>query len=173
MSPKFKEITTENWLDPDPLYMHLVKRDRRDGAIHPIDGRDWIELVNAIHFDDRVPEDVREAFWFTVGAVGYSYFYWPLLTLVAQQALRVADFAVDRLFDALSLQPKPQSFARRLARLHKLGHLDATDYGRWESLRKLRNDSTHPGFQQNWGHSMSLEIVRTVADSIEGLPWPI
>jgi len=115
---------------------------------------------------------VRDAFWFTVGAVGYSYFYWPLLTLVAQQTLRVADFAVDRLFDALALQPKPRSFARRLARLHGLGHLDATGYRRWDVLRNLRNESTHPSFQQNWGHSMSLELVRTVPDSIEGLPWP-
>jgi hypothetical protein len=173
MSSRFKSVTTENWLDPDPLYEHLVKRDKRDGSIHPIDGRDWIEIVNAVHLDDRVPEDVRDAFWFTVGAVGYSYFYWPLLTLVAQQTLRVADFAVDRLFDTLALQPKPRSFARRLVRLRDLRYLDATGYRRWDALRNLRNESTHPSFQQNWGHSMSLELVRTVADSIKGLPWPI
>jgi len=171
MTSKFKKVTAENWLDPDPLYAHLVKRDKRDGAIYPMDGRDWIELVNTIEFDECVPEDVREAFWFTLGAVGYSYFYWPLLTIVAQQSLRIADFAVDKLFDALALRPKPRSFAERLRRLHDLGYLDDAEYNRWEGLRILRNHSTHPTFQENWG-PMSLETVRIAADASARLPWP-
>jgi hypothetical protein len=118
-----------------------------------------------------VPDVVRWAFAFGAGSVGYSYFYYPILTLVAQQELRVADFTIDKLFDSLSLAPKPRSYARRLKVLRDRGLLPDGEYQRWEKFRILRNHSTHPPWQQNWGHAMSLQLVKDIADAISELPW--
>lgn len=169
--PQFKNVTVDNWLEPDPLYAGLVNLNKVDGTISATTGADWIRYMDGHRLAAEVPEEVRHAFDFAAGAVGYSYFYYPILTLVAQQELRIADFAIDKLFDARGITPKPQSFKRRLEILHKRGLLSDGEFGRWDAIRNLRNHSTHPPWQQNWGHAMSLEIVKAVAEAISDLPW--
>ena len=68
---------------PDAISPHLVKLDKRDGSIYPVDGRDWIEIVNGIKASQSVPEEIREAFEFSVSAIGYAYFYYPLFAIVS------------------------------------------------------------------------------------------
>jgi hypothetical protein len=173
MSRGFKAVTPENWLDPDPLSGSLVKRDRRDGSIHPVDGRDWIAYVNAVPLSPEVPQKVRDAYDFAIGAVGYGYFYYPIFTLVVQQVLRIADFAVAHLFVTETSLPKPKrrTFEARLDALKIAGHLDESGFEAWNRFRRLRNSSTHPDWQQTWGHA-ALEQVRFVSELISALPWP-
>lgn len=153
----FKRTTAENWLDPDP---------RMSGE----DGREWIAQVNGLKFDMAVPDDVCEAFVFATGAIGYAYFYGPILTLVSHQVLRVADFALDRFFDRRGIE-KPRTFGERLQRLKNDGLLSGPEYNRWDGIRRLRNAATHPDFQDEWNPAMSLQMIRAAVTAISALPW--
>lgn len=182
---RFKLTTADNWLDPDPLCTLLYKLDHRDGSVSPMDGRDWINYVNRIPLGGLVPQEVRDAYEFPRGAVGYGYFYYPLFTLVMQQMLRVADFAVQRLFELRDDLPKPrrQNFDSRLRVLRDSGFLtggsipevqaqtrEPGSFTRWDAIRRLRNSATHPEWQQTWGHN--LEQIRNIAELLSTLPWP-
>ncbi len=173
MNRGFKIVTPENWLDPDPLSGLIVKLDRRDGSVQPVDGRDWIAYVNAVQLSEQVPRKVRDAYDFAIGAVGYGYFYYPLFTLVVQQVLRVADFAVACLFGIRLDLPKPRkrTFEARLAALGTAGYLGDVGFTRWDAIRRLRNSATHPEWQQTWGHS-ALDQVRIIGQMISELPLP-
>jgi hypothetical protein len=145
MSRGFKIVTPENWVDPDPLSGSIVKRDHRDGSIHAVDGRDWIAYVNEVPLSVNVPQKVRDAYDFAVGAVGHGYFYYPIFTLVVQQLLRAADFAVAHLFVIAPTLPKPKrmTFEARLEVLKDSGQLDDRQFTVWSAFRWLRNSSTH------------------------------
>ncbi len=166
-APAFKRVTPENWLDADPS---MNVSDVRDEAVH-VEAQGWIAFVNGLHLSPFIPEDVREAFHFATGAVGYAYFYSPIFTLMSQQILRVADFAIDRLFDRRGIVPKPERFSERIAVLAKRGLLSEAEANRWDGIRRLRNSATHPKFQEDWGQGMSFELIRTVATAIGNLPW--
>jgi hypothetical protein len=171
MTRGFKFVTPDNWLEPDQLSNLLVKLDHRDGSVTNIDGRDWITYVNSLSFLNRVPTDVVDAYQFAIGAVGYAYFYYPLFTIVAQQILRVADFAVERLFAVRGDLPKAKAFDGRLKALKAGAYLGDTGFERWDHIRGLRNDATHPEWQQTWGPS-GLDTIIAVVELISALPWP-
>jgi hypothetical protein len=170
-NPRFKQVTVQNWLKPDPVMAHLVNSNVRDGTTCSVNGSDWNQFVNDLPIPPQVPQDVRTAFEFATGAIGYSYFYYPLFAIVAQQVLRVADFAVDKLLEGLAMKPI-RSFKRRLMTLRAHGQLTDWQVNRWEALRMMRNEATHPAWHRNWETSMSLGLVRSVAEAISDLPWP-
>lgn len=155
--PKFKRTTPDNWLDPDP-------------QLTGEDARAWIRYVNALKFDAAVPDDVCEAFVFAVGAIGYAHFYSPVLTLVSHQVLRVADFALDRFFDRCAME-KPRTFGERLERMKSDGLLTGPEYNRWDGIRRLRNDATHPDYQAGWNPTMALRTIEATVTAISALPW--
>ena len=119
-----------------------------------------------------MPIEVRNAFEFAKGGLGYGYFYYPLVTIVGQQVLRVADFAIDQLLLNLNITPKPRSFARRLQRLYKDGLINDALLHRWDALRNLRNSATHPDFQHFWLPADAVRTFRLVGEMISALPWP-
>ena len=161
----FKLTTVENWLEPDPLMAALVNHNHSTGLVRPTQGTDWIAYVARTPLDEHVPFEVWAAFNFAAGAIGYAYFYYPLLTVVSQQALRVADFAVDQLFEAMG-KTKVNSLARRLKILRVEGLISEGEFHRWDGIRRLRNKATHPAWQENWGHAMSLQLIETVSLAI-------
>jgi hypothetical protein len=171
MARALKLVTPENWLEPDPLSALIVKMDHRDGTVSAVDGRDWITYVNGIAISDGVPPEVRAAYEFMVGAIGYAYFYYPIFTIVIQQLLRVADFAVAHLFDVRDDLPKTRTFEQRIKVLKDIGALDTSTFVRWNAIRQLRNEATHPQWQQTWGHPF-LDVVSTIAELVSQLPWP-
>jgi hypothetical protein len=169
-APGFKLTTVGNWLEPDPLMAALVNLNHSTGAVTPTQGTDWIAYVARTPLDEHVPFEVWAAFNFAAGAIGYAHFYYPLLTIVSQQVLRVADYAVDRLFEALG-KTKVNSLARRLEILQLEVLISEGEFHRWDGIRRLRNKATHPAWQENWGHAMSLQLIETVSLAISALPW--
>ncbi len=97
----FKKVTEHNWLEPDPIMRHLVNVNLTDGTTCTVSGADWIKFVNDFRMSPPVPNEVRVALRFATGAIGYAYFYYPVFTIVAQQVLRVADFALETFVERL------------------------------------------------------------------------
>jgi hypothetical protein len=130
VSRRFKIVTIENWLDPDPVSGSIARVDHRDGTSRLADRRDWIAYASALPLSEPFPQEVCDAYDVTIGALGYSYFYYPLFTLVVQQVLRVADFAVAHLFRIrpdLS-KPRRETFEARLDTLRKLAFLTMSPF---------------------------------------------
>lgn len=152
-------MTVANWLDGDPP----------DGAAA---GPAWIaHLDERIAFGADVLPDVQEAFWLAAGAIGYAQFYSPILTLVSQQILRVADFALDQFCIQKKSVKDREPFFARLKRLRSADLIGPQQYNRWDGLRSLRNAATHPRFVEQLSQAMALELIRTVAEAINALPW--
>jgi hypothetical protein len=167
----FKLVTRDNWLAPDPVSTAFVQLVHRNGSVKPMDGADWIDTVAATRMSNNVPLDVQNAFEFAKGGLGYGYFYYPLITIVGQQALRVADFSIDQLFVERGISPRPQSMARKIRRLRQDSLIDDAQFQRWDALRQLRNSATHPDFQHVWLPADAVRTFRIVAEMVSALPW--
>ena len=155
-----KRITAANWLEADAWGGSAV-----DGAalIGSVEG--------AVRFGPDVPADVCQAFWSAAGAVGYAQFYAPVLTLVSQQVLRVADFALERFCIQKKSVVDREPFFARLKRLRAADLIGPQQYHRWDGLRGLRNAATHPRFVEQLSSAMALDLIATVAAAINALPW--
>ena len=155
-----KRVTAANWLETDSAGGPAVS------------GIEWIASVDhAVRFGTDVPADVREAFWLAIGAIGYAQFYSPILTLVAQQILRVADFGLDQFCIQKKSVVDREPFFARLKRLRAADLIGPQQYNRWDGLRSLRNAATHPRFVEQLSSAMALELIKTVAAAINALPW--
>ena len=157
---KRKRVTAANWLETD------------SSGGSTVSGVEWIASVSdAVRFGADVPADVEDAFWLAAGAIGYAQFYTPILTLVAQQILRVADFALDQFCVQKKSMVDREPFFPRLKRLRAADLIGPQQYNRWDGLRSLRNAATHPRFVEQLSPAMTLELIKTVAAAINALPW--
>ena len=164
----FKLVDETNVLIPDDVFKALVTIDE-DGP-RPVAPADTMQALQEVRLEKSVPLNVRRAFQMALGAMAYAYWYYPLLTLAAQQILRVADFASD-IFARERGMDLQYSLAARLKALAKDGAVDELQLRRWEGIRRLRNSATHPSFQQIWGPAQAIDVARAVADAINTLPW--
>lgn len=172
MSSGVKSVTPENWLEQDGAAAIWVNLDMRDGTVRPTTGEDWIKSVNTIRLDPVVPIEVADLFEFAKGGLGYGYFYYPLFTLVTQQLLRVADIAIEVLFDSLAIKPKPRSLDRRIVILRERWLIDDDQYFMLDLLRYMRNSATHGSSRTIMMPTGAIRDISWVADLISNLPWP-
>lgn len=168
----FKGVTPENWLEQDGAAAPWVRVNVIDGTSHPTTGADWIASVNAITLAENVNEQVVTLFEFAKRALGYGHFYYPLFTLVSHQVARVADIAVDVLFDDLQLTPKPRSFDRRIVILRERWLIDDEMFCRLDAMRLRRNRVTHGSFCEIIMPTHAIMEIRWAAELISALPWP-
>ena len=86
----FKVVDATNVLAIDPLVGGLATM-RPDGTIEPTAERDFAHTLAAIDIKPHVPLEVRRGFLFARNSMCYGYWCYGMLTLGAQQMLRVAD----------------------------------------------------------------------------------
>lgn len=127
-----KEITLENWNQPDLVY------DIEEYNIY------LKEILN-LKLDSYVPVNIRELFEAARGAMVYGYYYYPLYTLADDQMYRVGERAVKEKIKLVQVdEPVKMSFYNSIKYLHANGFLDERSFSKWNSLRSLRNFSSHP-----------------------------
>ena len=78
---RFKALTAENWLEPDPTgdafgEIHLGTGDRR-----PMSGDRWVEHFLRVELSADVPGDVRDMWSIARGVLLYGWFFYPLYAL--------------------------------------------------------------------------------------------
>lgn len=59
MMSGIKQLTQENWQDPDPANAAFGEINRRSGEQRAITGDAWAGHFLAVELGDRVPEDIR------------------------------------------------------------------------------------------------------------------
>lgn len=167
----FKVVDAENVLTIDPVVADLATMSS-DGTTRPMTQQDFARAFAAINLDASVPTEVRRGFLFTRNALCYGYWCYGMLTLGAQQMLRVADDALAFAVRERGIT-KRMTFADRIRKLVELGDIPAEDEIRWDGVRNLRNSATHQRFQQIWSPGMARQMASTVAILLARVAWPI
>jgi hypothetical protein len=128
----FSRITEANWFLPDRKnYMPL--RIRKD---------EWAEGFLAPKLNSSVPLAVRRLFEVARGCMICSWYFYPLATLGFEQMTRVGELAVHE--RCQSFGNCAAYFKGNLETLAHAGVISPEDKTRWEAVRDLRNDRSHP-----------------------------
>jgi hypothetical protein len=134
-----KEISLENWLEPDPNNLRLITQ---------VSGEQWLARILHPRLSVKVPEDVRDLFEVARGALVYGYLYFPLYFLGVGELQRVAEAAVKAKCLELKMPPPPGTprrygpgFTKNLQFLAEQGIVDFED---WKVIRDNRDYVSHP-----------------------------
>lgn len=138
----FKNITSENWLEPDPVLKAFAKLTSH--GPEQITADDLLKDIFGPRLNEYVPEEVKALFEVSRGAMCYGYFFYPLYTLASEQLFRVAETAVTIKCKALSAPKSVKSFADKVDFLIAKSVILAEEKLRWEGIRGLRNIASHP-----------------------------
>jgi hypothetical protein len=153
---EFRRIAIDNWLQPD-----------LPGYIPGLRAGEWITAVLDPKLGPHVPLEIVRLFEVCRGTTVYAWYFYPLLTLAAEQSHRVMEAAAKLRSEQIG-HPE-ETFARSIKRLMDSGILDDETAKRWEATRGLRNSGSHPKRQQIWDAGSALDILKSSAELINRL----
>jgi hypothetical protein len=145
-----KHLTAENWSQPDDT-------GRAFGAIHSATGERraasgdfWAEQFLAAELNDAVPAGIRDMWEVARGLALYGWFYYPLYAIAEHQLRRVADAAVLHRYKQAGGPPHKKRDPE--------GDLRWPDFkSRWDTMRDLRNETTHASIRHL---VMPIDVLR-------------
>jgi hypothetical protein len=158
-----KRVDMSNWLEPDAAWLGTVGMEFTDRS-----NREWIEMVYAARLNASVPENIAVLFESAQGALIYSLFYHPLMTLALDQMTRLAERAATAKYE-MEIGEKAKNFAAAIDGLIEQGSIATESKPRWTAVRKLRNDASHPSEQWLYSIGMMSAIVEGVPALINEL----
>jgi hypothetical protein len=166
---KTKRLTDENWLEPDPVSTLLAVVDRRDGSVRPLAPEDYVQPALQPQLASAVPEDLHDLYEVARGALAYGYYFYPLLTLAADQCFRVAEAAANLKAEELSCPKRVSTFRDKIDWLVASGAIPARDQESWHGLRYLRNEGSHPRRQHIFTPGIAFNTFHHVAELVNAL----
>ncbi len=169
---RFKQLTAENWQEPDSTLSAFARFSANDGSIRRLSGDEWAREILAVGLSERVPVEVRRLFAVARGALVYGYFFYPLYTLGAEQLFRLAETSVNLKCRDVGLSPKKiedLSFNKKIDRLVNEGALSPAAQQGWRDLWQLRNLASHPDDQSILPPGTAIGELRRIAVDIDGL----
>ncbi|MGP8174038.1 MAG: hypothetical protein ACLP7O_05765 [Terracidiphilus sp.] len=158
----FKEITRDNWLTPDPIWEAYWRPE-------PNRLQGWVDDFLAVQMRSDVPVDIRGLFEVARSAFIYGLMFYPLVTIGAEQICRVSEAAVSLKCKLLNAPNRENTFKKRIGWLIKMEVIKSKDEPRWDYLRFLRNEGSHPKFQTILTPVMCLKIMEGAAELIGDL----
>lgn len=158
----FKNISIENWSEKDPIW---------DAIYHPAPDPllGWMADFLAVELKPEVPLDIRRLFEVARGTFVYGLMFYPLMTIGAEQISRVSEAAVSWMCFLLNSPQQHSNFANKIKWLVNESIISSNDSSRWQNLRHLRNESSHPKFPNILPPAMCLQTMEEVAELINNL----
>jgi hypothetical protein len=163
----FRRITAENWQDADvPRLFGLTTPDN------------WIETYLEPQLGPNVPREITSLFEVARGSMIYGWFFYPLITLGAEQCYRVLEAAVRKRCEQAAIPTKRQNkkgklidlrFVENIESLINAGIIAATDRPHWDAIRNLRNIASHPDSQMILAPGMTIGLLVSAADLLNSL----
>jgi len=160
----FKRLTVENWLTLDPVWHGVVMSSSRPD---PSDA--WVFDLTRTELDPAVPLPIRKLFETARGTLVYSLMFYPLLTLGAEQLFRVLEASASLKCKELTAPPKVRTFEKKIEWLEEKGAITAEEQPRWNAIRHMRNESSHPKDQSIFSPGMVLPILDATVELINPL----
>ena len=175
-----KHLTTGNWLEPDDIPSKYVELNQHTGETRSASGEAWVERFLAITLASSVPAEVREMWEVAQGVLCYGWFYYPLYAIGEHQLRRIADAAILHRYcqvggppgksrDPDDDTPTWPSFKRRIEWLIANGAMPPEKRARWDTIRELRNETTHASIRHIEPPTESLRVLELLADEIDAL----
>ena len=177
-----KHLTTGNWLEPDPICLkfgelNLATREQRAPT-----GERWTERFLAIDLASTVPSEIREMWEAARGLLLYGWFFYAIYAIGEHELRRVADAAVLHRYQQAGGPPNKKldhegeqrwpDLMRRVNWLIEAGVIPAEKRDRWDSLRDLRNETTHVSIRHLTTPHEALRVLELLAGEIDALFAP-
>jgi hypothetical protein len=163
----FKEITPNNWLEPDGVLRGFVKLS--PNGKFTLVGEDYLNYILRPNLHESVPSDVQALFEVARGAMAYGYFFYPLFTLAMEQLFRVAEAAVAHKFSALKIPKSTKKFEEKIDWLVNESIIPQSESALWHVVRHLRNMASHPEKPSILPPNVTIDILDRVASDINSL----
>ena len=165
----FKRLSAENWQMPDvtKFYPNLTPET-------------WSKRYLLPQLDPKVPTEIAALFEVARGSMIYGWYFYPLLTLAAEQLYRVVEAAARQHCETAGIPThkpaKPGKAATRatnfdenIKALVKTGIISQPDLIRWDATRQLRNWASHPNRQLIQDPGQARSALKTSAELINRL----
>jgi hypothetical protein len=160
----FKKITFENWDTPDETTVITTSPYNYDRGFHP-----YFERILEPQLNDNVPIEIRSLFEVARGAMVYSYYFYPLYTLAADQLSRVGETALFHKSKEHGYTKKNPTFLSMIKFLKEKGVFDDEKEKRWEFFRGFRNIASHRRNQSIYPPSATIGALEMYAKEINSL----
>ena len=168
MALGFKQLSTENWTQPD-------ETNRAFGRISPVAGpvrmreQDWAREFLAVELSAEVPEQIDDLFSIARGAMLYGWFFYPLFRLGEEQLYRVLEAAAKHRYRGAGGAEDEPSFHEAVAYLLERDLIAPSEAERWTAARRLRNIASHPEQAAVVPPGMALRMLRAAQRDIDSL----
>jgi Domain of unknown function (DUF4145) len=141
---RFRELTPENWREPDPT-------NKAFGRMSPVlgvgprsmRGDDWARAFLAVELKQHVPHEIRELFEVARGAMLYGWFFYPMFALGEEQLYRVLEATVRARYKQIGGQKREPRFKQAIDFLIENNVIPESDGEHWHAARELRNAASH------------------------------
>lgn len=163
----FKHISAANWEEPDlPCSFFCYTSDY------------WVEAHLKPQLGPNVPSDVVALFEVARGAMIYGWFFYPIITLGAEQCLRVLEAGVKACCENHCIPTKKRnkkgelldtSYSDNLGKLEKHRIIPEGEENLWKVARKVRNLTSHPERQIILTPGITWGILQATADRLNVL----
>ena len=164
----FKQITPDNWLQPDPI-LRGFDGAALDGTAQLINAQDLLPYILGPNLAHAVPKDIRVLFEVARGSMVYGFLFYPLFTLSVEQLFRIAETAVTHKCKELSAPAEVRSFAQKVDYLFAEAAIPGSERTRWEAIRWMRNKASHPERQDTVTPFDAILLLGQMAAIINGL----
>jgi hypothetical protein len=129
----------------------------------------WVHDLVQTELDPAVPVPIRKLFEIARGTLVYSLMFYPLLTVGTEQMFRVFDAAVSAKCKAMQAPAKVQRFADKIKWLGEQAVIPPEQQPRWDAIRHLRNQASHPTDQSILPPAEALTILDVAVELINPL----
>lgn len=160
----YKRLTLENWLTVDPAWYGVVM-----SSSQPNPSEAWVHDLIQTELDPAVPLPIRKLFEIARGTLVYSLMFYPLLTVGTEQMFRVFDAAVSAKCKEMKAPAKVKHFFDKIEWLGKHAVIPSEQLLRWNAIRHLRNEASHPTDQNILPPAEALTILDLAVELIDPL----
>jgi hypothetical protein len=155
----FRLLSVDTWLHGNPAWSGTIV-----SMSLPNQSDGWVHDLCQVRLSERVPDPLQRLFEVARGSYAYSLMFYPLLTLGAEQLLRVVEGAIASEFKDKGGPGNRRTFEKRIDWLASERMISSDLQQRLHAVRGLRNLASHPSDQSIFNLSMALSILQITAD---------
>lgn len=168
-----KHIDTANWQSGDE---QTVLWSQTTGMAKT--PAEWVGLYLQPQLTSSVPKEIVTLLEVARGAMIYGWFFYPLVTLGAEQCWRVLQAGVRLRCQQLGIQTKRKdrggrewntSFFENVSALLGSNLVTELDKPRWDAVRRLRNSTSHPDRQMILDPGQGRQVLGMAVEVLNDL----
>lgn len=169
----FKDIGTLNWESADEqtsLWMQMTGVTKTP--------TEWVEYYRRPTFKSSVPKEIVTLLEVARGAMIYGWFFYPLVTLGAEQCWRVLEAGVRLRCKQVGIRTKrvgrggrelDTNFSENVAALMGSNLISGLDKARWDAVRNIRNSRSHPSQQMILDPGQAQGVLESAVEALNDL----